>query len=26
MIAVNSITTGPLRATIQLQLAPWGQP
>jgi len=26
MIMVNYVTTGPLRATIQLQLALWGQP
>jgi len=26
MIVVNSFTTGPLRATMQLQLAFWGRP
>jgi len=26
MIVVNSVTTGPLKANIQLQLALWGQP
>jgi len=26
MIVVNFVTTGPLRATIQSQLAVWGQP
>jgi len=26
MVVVNSVTTGPLRETIQLQLVLWGQP